>query len=70
MIDSKMEFETICKHFIDTDNEIIKVKNWQIYIKIIIAEKKNDKKENIEISERKNDNEENKKIDEIKHYEE
>jgi hypothetical protein len=40
MIDSKMEFEIICKHFIDTNNEIIKVKNWQIYIKIIIAKRK------------------------------
>ncbi len=42
MIDSKMEFEIICKHFIDTNNEIIKVKNWQIYIKIIIAKRKQD----------------------------
>ena len=70
MIDSKMEFEIICKHFIDTNNEITKVKNWQIYIKIIIAKRKQDEEKNKDISGKKNDKEENKENDEINHYKE
>ena len=40
MIDSDMESEKIIDHFHQVNDEIINIKNWEIYIKIMIAELK------------------------------